>query len=85
MENIPYTMVIHKHVDGVDTRFSTMSVPSVNNPLVKCLGVIRRGTYQAASEDSWWAYESVSDLWPYIEPYSDSSDGESSNKGGKCQ
>ena len=33
MENIPYTMVIHKHLDGTDTRFSTMAVPLANNPL----------------------------------------------------
>ena len=74
MENIPYTMVIHKHVDGVDTRFSTMSVPSVNNPLVKCLGLIITGTYQAAYEDSRWAYELVSYLWPYGDPGSYSID-----------
>ena len=39
----------------------------------KWLGVIRRGTFQTASQDSRWACEKVSDLWPDIEPYSDSS------------
>ena len=29
--------------------------------------MIRRESYQAASEDSRWAYEPVSDLWPVIE------------------
>ena len=74
MENITSTMLIHKHVDGVDTRFATMAGPLMDNHLVKWLGVIIRGTYQAASEDSRCAYEPVSNLWPDIEPYSDSSD-----------
>ena len=56
-----------------------------NNPLVNWLGVIRRETYQAASEDSRWAYEQVYYFWPYIEPDSDSSDGGSSHKGFKYQ
>ena len=66
-------MLLHKHVDGANTKFSTMSGPSVNNPLSKNLGLIRRGYYQAAAEDNRWAYEPVSNLWPDIEPDSDSS------------
>ena len=56
MENIPSTMVLHKHVDGTDTIFSITAGPLYNNPLEKWLGVIRRGTYQADSEDSRWKY-----------------------------
>ena len=74
-------MVLHKYVDGVDTIFATMVVPLVNNMLETWLGVIRRGTYQAASEDSRWAYEPVSDLCPYIEPAGDSSNHGSSDEG----
>ena len=70
-------MVIHKHVDGVDTLFSTMSGPLVNNPLGKWFGVIIRGTYRAASEDSRWSYQPVSDLWSDIKPGSDASADES--------
>ena len=40
METISYTMVLHKHVDGLDTRFSTMVGLLVINPLGKWLGVI---------------------------------------------
>ena len=40
MENIPSAMVLHKHVDGAETRFSTMAVPLVNNIFGKWLGVI---------------------------------------------
>ena len=52
---MPSAMVLQKNVYGADTRFATMQVPLVNNPLGKCLGVIRRETYQAADKDIWWA------------------------------
>ena len=85
MENIPSTMVIHKHVDETDTIFSTMVGPLTKNILGNFLGVIRRGTYQAASEDSRWKYEPVYDLWTDIEPNSDSSDDGSSDEVRKYQ
>ena len=66
MEKITSTMVLHNDVDGVDIIFSTMEGPLANNPLGKWLGVIRRRTYQSASEDSKWAYDTVYDLWPDI-------------------
>ena len=85
MEKISYTMVLHKNVDGAENIFYTMEGILVDNPLVKWIGVIRRGTYQSASEDSRWAYEPVSDLWSNIEPASDSSDDGSSDEGSKNQ
>ena len=85
MEKIPSIMVIHKHVDGKETIFTTMSGLFPNNTLVKWLGVIRRGTYKSSSEDSRWAYAPVSDLWPEIEPNSDSRDDGASDEGGKYQ
>ena len=75
MKKIPSTIVLHKHVDGAETRFSTVAGPLENDPLGKCLGVIRRGTYQAAYKDIIWEYEPVSGLWLYIEPNMDSSGG----------
>ena len=83
MKKIPSTMVLQKHVDGADTRFSTKAGPLTNNPLVKWLGLIRRCSYQEASEDSRWAYEPLSDLWTEIEPDSDSNDDGSSDEGRK--
>ena len=78
MGKIPPTVVIHKHVDGADTIFSTMPGPLVKNTLGKWLEVIIIGTYQEASEYSRWAYETMSDLWPDIDPDSYSSyDGSS--------
>ena len=58
---IPSTMVLHNHLYVSYTRFSTMAGPFANNLLGKWLEVIRRGTYQIASEDIRWAYEPVSD------------------------
>ena len=78
-------MVLHKHVDEEDTIFSTMEGPLANNHLEKWLVVISRGTYQAVSEDIRWAYETVSDLWTYINPDSDSSKDRSNDEGIKYQ
>ena len=54
IEKIAPTMALHKHVDGVATIFATILVPLDNNPLDNWLGMIIRGTYQSASEDSRW-------------------------------
>ena len=80
MENIPNTIVLHKHVDGEDTRFDTMVGPSETIFFEKWLGVIKRGTYKAASEYSRWANESVSGLCRYIKPDRDSSDDGASDE-----
>ena len=55
-------------------QFVNMAGPLANNISGKWLGVIRRGYYQVASEDIRWEYETVSDVWPYIEFDSESSD-----------
>ena len=83
MENIPSTMLIYKNVDGVDTIFSIMSGPLVNNPLGGFFGFIRRGTYQLTAEYRRWLYEPVSYLWPDIYTCSDSSFYSSSDVGRK--
>ena len=74
LKHITSTMVIHKHVDGADTRFFTMVGPLVNDMMRKWLEVIMRGTYQVVDEDIRWAYEKVSNLWIYVELVSDFSD-----------
>ena len=56
MEKIRYTMVLHQHVDWLDTKFYTMSGPLVNNHLGKYLGLIGRYSYQTAAEDIRLAY-----------------------------
>ena len=66
MEKIPFTMVLHKQIYGVDTIFSTKTGPLVKIPSGKWLGVIRRGIYQADNEDSKRTYEPVSYLWPDV-------------------
>ena len=68
MEKIPSTIFIHKHIYRAYNIFATISGPLMDNPLGKWRELIRRGTYQAVSEDSRWAYELVYDLWSDIEP-----------------
>ena len=77
--------MLKNHVDELDTIFANMAVPLANNILGEWLGVIRRGTYQEASEDSRWAYEPFYDLWTDIDTDGDSSDYGSSDKGIKDQ
>ena len=72
-------MVLHKHVYGADTIFSTIAGPLANNPLVKWLEVIRRETHYSASEDIRWEYVPVSYLSTDIEPESDFSNYDSSD------
>ena len=85
MENIPSTMVLHKNIYGADTRFFKNVRIIGKNPMEKWLGVIRIGTYQAASEDSRWEYKPVPDLCPDVVTDSDSSDDESRDEGSKYQ
>ena len=66
MENISFTIVLHKHVDWRDTIFDTMKGPFFNNPPRKLIVVIRIGTYQKYAGDRHWVYELVSDLCTYL-------------------
>ena len=54
MEDILSTLVLQNNLYGEDTILTTMSVPLVNNPLDRWLGVIIRGSYQEAAEYSRW-------------------------------
>ena len=85
MVNIPSNMVLHKHVYGLYTRFATMKGPLVKTRLEKLIGLIKRGTYQASSEDIRCAYEPLPYLWPYIDPDIESSDDGASDEGIKEQ
>ena len=78
-------MVLPNHVYGPNAIFVAMSVPLVNNPWMKWLRVIKRGSYQAAAEYSRWSYEPVSGLCTGVDPVSDSSDDGSSDEGSKDQ
>ena len=42
MEKIPSTMVLHKHVDGAETRFNTMSGPLANNLFEKMAWIYQK-------------------------------------------
>ena len=70
---------------GADDRLSIMEVPLSNNLLEQWLGVTIRGTRQAASKDSRWAYEPVFDLCPDVEPDIKYIDDGSSDKVSKDQ
>ena len=48
MEKLPSTLVVHKKVDGADTRLATMRGPFLCSPLEWWLRVLHQGTYQQA-------------------------------------
>ena len=60
-------MMLHKNAYAAENIFPTMSGPLVNSPMEKWLELIRRETYQAATEDRMWPYEPVSYFWPDID------------------
>jgi hypothetical protein len=62
-KKLPSTLIIHRKVDGADTRFSQLHGEFADTPLYKWLGVIRHGAYQQAPSDSTWPFESLASMW----------------------
>jgi hypothetical protein len=76
MEKLPSTLILHRKVDGADTRFSQLHGEFADTPLYKWLGVLRHGAYQQAPADSTWAFESLASMWTEAEAL-DESDNDS--------
>ena len=74
MDKISFTVVLHNHIDGVDTHFANISGPLAKNLLGVWLVLNLRGAYDAAAGNIMWAYEPVSEFWPDTDLVSDSSD-----------
>ena len=77
IEKIPFTMVLHNHLVGAETRFYNIAGPMVTNYLVKWLRIIRIWAYKEAAGDSRQEYDSVQYFWTYEDSYSDSSGDDS--------
>jgi hypothetical protein len=76
MEKLPSTLILHRKVDGADTRFSQLHGDFADTPLYKWLGVLRHGAYQQAPVDSAWAFETLANMWTDA---IDEDDGDSSS------
>jgi hypothetical protein len=63
MERLPSTVVIHKRVDTLDTRFAKMEQDLADRPLEHTLGFIDFGKYQKADANSDHAFVKVNDMW----------------------
>jgi hypothetical protein len=63
MERIPSTVVIHKRLDSLDTRFAKMDQDLVNNPLEQNLGFFDFGKYHKAANDVDYAFVRVNEMW----------------------
>jgi hypothetical protein len=77
MEKVPSTLIIHRKVDGADTRLSQLHGEFADTPLYRWLGVIRHGAYQQAPSDSTWPFESLASMWTDADAI-DESDNDSS-------
>ena len=60
MDNIPFTMVLRKHVDVAGIIFYTISGSLAKNSLIEWIIVIRIGTNQKDAEESLCEYKPVS-------------------------
>jgi hypothetical protein len=63
MERIPSTVVIHKRLDSLDTRFAKMDQDLVNNPLEQNLGFFDFGKYHKAAANTDYAFVRVNEMW----------------------
>jgi len=63
MERLPSTIVIHKRVDTLDTRFAKMEQNLADRPLEQTLGFIDFGKYRKAPTNSDHAFVKVNDMW----------------------
>jgi hypothetical protein len=76
MERIPSTVVIHKRLDSLDTRFAKMNHDLVNNPLKQNLSFLYFGKYHKAADDADYAFVRVNEMWDKAPLDPDTSDGE---------
>jgi hypothetical protein len=63
MEKIPSSLVIHKRIDTMDTRFAKMKRDLIDNPLEQNLGFFDFGKYHQAAEDADYGFVRVNEMW----------------------
>ena len=63
LTKLPKTLIIHKHVDGIDTRWSTLRHPFGLTPLHQSLRATGFGKFVKANPDQPWAFERIEDIW----------------------
>ena len=63
MEKIPSTLILHKKVDGADTRFAQSRTPMSEAPLETWLDVLECCACKKADNDPVWAFVKLDDMW----------------------
>jgi hypothetical protein len=76
LERVPSSMVLHKRLDSIDTRWLAQATNLRNNPLEHNLGFFDFGRYHKAPDDAKYAFDRAEDLLQYD---LDSDDGEESD------
>ena len=62
LTKLPKTLIIHKHVDGVDTRWATLRHPFGLTPLHQSLRATGFGKFIKANPTQPWAFEKIEDI-----------------------
>jgi hypothetical protein len=63
LEKIPSSIILHKRVDGIDTRLASIRQPLTHTPLVNELGLIQFGRYEKAPDNANFAFVRIAEMW----------------------
>jgi hypothetical protein len=63
MEKILSTVIIHKIINSLDTRFPKMDQYLVNNPLEQNLGFFDFEKYHKAADNAYYTFMCVNKIW----------------------
>ncbi len=79
LERIPSSVVVHKRIDSMDTRWVQRHANLRNNPLEHNLGFFDFGRYHKAPDDANYAFDRAADLIGYEIDSDDDEDSEDEN------
>lgn len=63
LEKIPSSIVLHKRIDGMDTRLASIHQPLSHTPLSNELGLFQFGQYDKASPNEKFAFVRLQEMW----------------------
>ena len=63
MERIPSTAVVHKMVEVIDSKYTTLIRPYISNPVEQTFGPHQFGVYKQADPQRPFAFERIKNIW----------------------
>jgi hypothetical protein len=81
LEKIPSSIILHKRVDGIDTRLASIRQPLTHTPLANELGLIQFGRYEKAPDNANFAFVRIAEMWQEeVSESDDTSDEDASDE-----